>query len=180
MRLVILDRDGVINFESDAYIKSPAEWQPIPGSLEAIAALTNAGYTVVVATNQAGVGRDLFSLETLGAIHTKMQRAVTAAGGKLDGIFFCPHHPDDNCDCRKPKPGLFNQIAKRYQLDLKGVPSVGDTLRDIEAARAVGARAMLVRTGRGPETLRKLPEPPGVEVYADLSAAAAQLVREIA
>jgi D-glycero-D-manno-heptose 1,7-bisphosphate phosphatase len=179
MRLVIVDRDGVINFESDAYIKSPAEWRPIPGSLEAIAALTQAGFTVVVATNQAGVGRGLFTLETLGAIHQKMREAVSAAGGKLDGIYFCPHHPDDNCDCRKPKPGLFHQIAEHYRLDLRDVPAVGDTLRDIQAARAVGARAILVRTGRGMQALEQLPDPPDVEVYADLAAAAAQLIGEL-
>lgn len=180
MRLVILDRDGVINIESDDYIKSPQEWIPIPGSLDAIAKLHKSGYTVVVATNQAGVGRGLFSLETLQAIHRKMQDAVAAAGGKLDGIFYCPHHPDDHCDCRKPKPGLFHQIAEHYGVSVAGVPAIGDTLRDLQAAEAVGARPILVRTGRGLPTLKQLPTPPGIEVYANLAEAAAQLLRETA
>ena len=176
MRLVILDRDGVINQESDAYIKSPEEWFPIPGSLEAIARLHKNGYTVVVATNQAGVGRGLFSLDTLAAIHGSMRRAVEAAGGKLDGIFFCPHHPDEGCDCRKPRTGLFKQIAERYGLSLVGVPVIGDTERDLTAARTIGARPILVETGRGHETLHMHPE---VEHYPDLAAAAAQLIGEI-
>jgi D-glycero-D-manno-heptose 1,7-bisphosphate phosphatase len=177
VRLVVLDRDGVINFESDAYIKSPAEWRPLPGSLDAIAALTKAGYTVVVASNQSGVGRGLFTLETLGAINEKMRDAVAAAGGKLDGIFYCPHGPDEGCDCRKPKPGLFHQIAKHYKVDVKGVPAIGDSQRDIEAARAAGARPILVLTGRGAEALKKLPD---IEAYADLKTAAAHLIGEIA
>src|SRR5579859_2223636 len=120
MRLAILDRDGVINKESDAYIKSPEEWIPIPGSLDAIARLTKAGYTVVVASNQSGVGRGLFDLKTLDAIHARMQAEIAKAGGRLDGIFYCPHKPEDGCDCRKPKTGLFKQITERYHADLKG------------------------------------------------------------
>jgi 1-acyl-sn-glycerol-3-phosphate acyltransferase len=176
VRLVILDRDGVINRESDAFIKSPAEWIPLPGSLEAIARLTRAGYTVVVASNQSGVGRGLFSLDMLGKINAHMNTAVEKAGGKIDAVFVCPHKPEDGCDCRKPKPGLFSQIAARYGLSLKDVPAIGDAARDIDAARAVGARPILVKTGRG-ATQPKLPRG-DVETYADLAAAAEQLVRE--
>ena len=176
MRLVILDRDGVINEESDAYIKSPQEWIPLPGSPAAIARLTQAGFTVAVATNQSGVGRGLFDLKTLEAIHARMHAEVAKAGGKIDRIFYCPHKPEDNCDCRKPKTGLFTQISEYYKADLKGVPMIGDTGRDVAAAQAVGARAILVLTGRGREALLALPH---VEHYPDLAAAADQLIKEI-
>lgn len=179
MRLVILDRDGVINHESEAYIKSPDEWIPIPGSLEAIARLNQGGFSVVVATNQAGIGRGLFDLEALEAIHRKMLTAVEATGGRLAGIFYCPHGPGDDCDCRKPKPGLLRQIEKRFNLSLKGIPTIGDSLRDIEAAEAVEARPILVRTGYGEETLRQLSAPRCAEVFADLAAAAEHLLREV-
>lgn len=175
MRLVILDRDGVINQESDAFIKSPEEWFPIPGSVEAIARLYRNGYTVVVASNQSGVARNLFSLDTLAAIHGRMRREVEAAGGKIDGVFFCPHGPGDGCDCRKPKPGLFKQIAERYKVDLRGIPMIGDSERDMQAARAVGGRPILVLTGNGLKTQEEDHE---VEVYADLAAVAAQLMKE--
>jgi D-glycero-D-manno-heptose 1,7-bisphosphate phosphatase len=176
MRLVILDRDGVINQESDAFIKTPEEWIPIPGSLDAIARLYKAGYTVVVASNQSGIARHLLSLDTLAAIHGRMKREVEAAGGKIDSIFFCPHGPGDLCDCRKPKPGLFKQIAKRYKVRLKDLPMIGDSERDLQAARAVGGRPILVRTGNG---LKTLDEDHNVEeVYDDLAAAAAQLMKE--
>ena len=177
MRLVILDRDGVINKESDAYIKTPEEWIPLPGSLDAIARLHKNGYKVVVASNQSGVARHLFSLDTLAAIHGRMKREVEAAGGKIDAIFFCPHGPKEGCDCRKPKPGLLKQIAARYGVDLEGIPMIGDSERDLQAARAVGGRPILVKTGNG---LKTLDEDHDVEeVYDDLSAAAAQLVEEI-
>jgi len=179
VRLVIMDRDGVINQESAAYIKSPEEWIPIPGSLEAIARLNKAGFVVVVASNQSGVGRGLFSLKTLEAINARMESALNAVGGHLDGIFFCPHRPEDDCDCRKPKPGLLKQIAERFHIDLAGVPFIGDSPRDIAVARAVAARPMLVRTGDGERTLRQMPETVGVEVYADLAEAAAKLINEI-
>ncbi len=171
MKLIILDRDGVINHDSDEYIKSPAEWAPIPGSLEAVARLKRAGYTVVVASNQSGVGRGLFDLNTLHQIHDKMQREVARAGGKIDAIFFCPHKPEDHCACRKPKPGLLLEIANQFDCDLKNVPAVGDSLRDIDAAQAVGAKPVLVRTGKGEEVAKsgKLPAA-GVEVHADLAA----------
>jgi len=177
MRLVILDRDGVINQESEAFIKTPEEWVPLPGSLAAIARLYKNGYTVVVASNQSGIARHLLSLDTLAAIHGRMKREVEAAGGKVDSIFFCPHGPGDACDCRKPKPGLFKQIAKRYGVKLEGIPMIGDSERDLQAARAVGGRPMLVKTGNG---LKTLDEDHDVEEsYDDLAAAAAQLVREI-
>lgn len=179
MQWVVLDRDGVINYESDAYIKCPAEWIPIPGSLDAIARLNRAGFTIVVATNQAGVGRGLFDLATLEAIHRKMLAAIEAAGGKLAGIFYCPHRPGDDCDCRKPKPGLLRQIEKRFNLSLKGIPTIGDSLRDIEAAEAVDARPILVLTGYGEETLRQLSAPRRVEVFADLATAVEHLLHEV-
>ncbi|MFU8797879.1 MAG: D-glycero-beta-D-manno-heptose 1,7-bisphosphate 7-phosphatase [Gammaproteobacteria bacterium] len=144
MKLIILDRDGVINVDSPDYIKSPDEWLPLPRSLTAIARLYQAGYTLAVATNQSGVGRGYYSLATLAKMHEKMQQAVIAAGGFIDAIFFCPHTPEEGCDCRKPKPGLFHQIAAYYQLDLQGVIAIGDSPRDIEAAEQVGCRAIRV------------------------------------
>jgi len=179
MRLVILDRDGVINYESDDYIKSPDEWIPIPGSLEAVARLNQGGFSVVVATNQAGVGRGLFNLAALAKIHAKMTASLAKVGGHLDGIFFCPHRPEENCRCRKPGPGLFQQIAERFHVSLSGVPVIGDSLRDIETAETVGARPILVRTGYGEETLRQLSAPRCAEVFADLAAAAEHLLREV-
>lgn len=149
MKLVILDRDGVINQDSDQFIKSPDEWKPIAGSLEAIARLNQWGYRVLVATNQSGVSRGLFDMDTLNAIHEKMHKAVMQAGGRIDAVFFCPHSAEEKCDCRKPGPGLMRQIAERYNTDLTGVPTVGDSLRDLQAAVAVGAQPYLVLTGKG-------------------------------
>lgn len=179
MPLVILDRDGVINYDSDAYIKSPEEWVPIPGSLAAIAKLHRAGFTVTVATNQAGIARGLLNAATLDAIHHKMQAAIEQSGGKIDGIFTCPHAPWESCDCRKPKPGLFRQIAESFHVDLRDVPVIGDSLRDIEAAESVGARAMLVCSGNGEITLKNLADPHSVEVFTNLADAADQLIREL-
>ncbi len=153
MSLIVLDRDGVINHDSDAYIKSPDEWIPIDGSLEAIAQLNRHGYRVAVATNQSGIDRGLFSLDTLFEIHKKMYRLLAEVGGTLEGVFFCPHLPDKGCDCRKPKPGLLRQIERRLGVSLRDVPVVGDSLRDLESARAVGAQPILVRTGKGERTL---------------------------
>jgi D-glycero-D-manno-heptose 1,7-bisphosphate phosphatase len=170
MKLVILDRDGVINHDSDAYIKSPEEWRPIPGSLEAIARLTREGYRVVVATNQSGVARGLFDMDTLGKIHAKMIEAVRAKGGEIDGIFFCPHGPDDGCRCRKPEPGLYEEIADRLKISLDGVYAVGDSERDVISARAVAARPVLVRTGKGERTLRQGKNLGEAPVYPDLAA----------
>lgn len=175
MKLVILDRDGVINQDSDQYIKSPEEWKPIPGSLEAIARLNQWGYRVVVATNQSGVGRGLFEMDTLNAIHDKMMKAVAQVGGRIDAIFFCPHTDADNCDCRKPKAGLFREIAARYSVDLTGVPAIGDSLRDLTAAQAVGAQPILVLTGKGAKTQNDPKLPAGISVYPDLAAAVAKL-----
>jgi D-glycero-D-manno-heptose 1,7-bisphosphate phosphatase len=152
--LIILDRDGVINFDSDHYIKSPDEWQPIPGSLEAIARLTHAGWHVAVATNQSGVARGLFDINVLHAIHAKMVHALTEKGGKIDAIFFCPHAPDTGCQCRKPAPGLLHDIAARYGRSLNGVPAVGDSLRDLQAAAALACAPWLVLTGKGAGTLK--------------------------
>jgi D-glycero-D-manno-heptose 1,7-bisphosphate phosphatase len=170
MKLVILDRDGVINHDSDAYIKSPEEWRPIAGSLEAIARLHREGYRVIVATNQSGVARGLFDMDMLAKIHAKMVEAVRAKGGEIDSIFFCPHGPDDGCRCRKPAPGLYEEIADRLKVGLDGVYAVGDSERDIEAGRAVAARPVLVRTGKGERTLRTSRNLGEVPVFTDLAA----------
>ena len=177
MKLVILDRDGVINEDSDSFIKSPAEWRPIPGSLEAIAKLHQSGYQVVLATNQSGVGRGLFEVATLNAIHDRMHRALAQIGGRIDAIFFCPHAQEANCDCRKPKAGLLEEIARRFNVDLKGTPAVGDALRDLQAAAAVGAAPILVLTGKGRKTLEEGGLPAGTQVYDDLAAAVQAIVR---
>jgi D-glycero-D-manno-heptose 1,7-bisphosphate phosphatase len=175
VKLIILDRDGVINHDSDAFIKSPDEWRPIAGSLEAIARLGKAGYRVVVATNQSGVGRGLFDLATLAAIHTKMHRAVTAAGGHLDAIFFCPHAADAHCHCRKPEPGMLEEILRRFQVEPQSVTAVGDSLRDLQAAAAVGTKPVLVLTGKGQKTMQAGGLPPQTLVRVDLAAVAAEL-----
>ena len=169
MKLIILDRDGVINHDSDQFIKSPDEWKPLPGSLEAIARLNQAGYRVVVATNQSGVGRGLFDMPTLNAIHEKMHKACAQAGGRIDAVFFCPHAADAGCECRKPKSGMIAEIAERYSVDLSGVPSVGDSLRDLEASSRLGAQPILVLTGKGKKTQAKGGLPEGTLVYADLA-----------
>ena len=175
MKLVILDRDGTINHDSDHFIKSPAEWRPIEGSLEAIARLTQAGYRVVVATNQSGIARGLFDTATLIAIHDTMQRAAGLAGGRIDAFFFCPHAADAGCACRKPKPGMLLEIARRFNVSLSDVYMVGDAPRDVEAAAAAGARPVLVLTGKGQETFDQRKLPPGTEVFPDLAAFARKL-----
>jgi D-glycero-D-manno-heptose 1,7-bisphosphate phosphatase len=176
MKLIVLDRDGVINYDSDQFIKNPEEWKPIPGSLEAIARLCQADYRVVVATNQSGVGRGLFDMHTLNAIHDKMHKAVALAGGRIDAIFFCPHAADSDCRCRKPKPGMLDDIATRYNTDLHGVPAVGDSLRDLTAAAERGAQPMLVLTGKGSKTQAAGGLPEGTLIYPDLAAVVATLV----
>jgi D-glycero-D-manno-heptose 1,7-bisphosphate phosphatase len=176
-RLVVLDRDGVINEDSGEFIKSVAEWRPIPGSLEGIAALSRSGFRIAVVTNQSGVGRSLFSEETLGAIHARMIAAVRDAGGELAGVYYCPHHPDAGCDCRKPKTGLLRRLERDLGVSLEGVPFVGDRLSDVGAADAVGARAILVRTGTGAATVRALGAR-HIEVFDDLAAAARALIAE--
>ena len=157
-RYLILDRDGVINRDSEHYIKCPEEWEPIPGSLEAIARLRRRGFRIVVITNQSGLARGLFDRKTLDRIHARMHRMVEAQGGKIDAVFFCPHSPDDGCGCRKPRPGMFQAFARESQVPLKDLPVVGDALSDIEAALAVGARPLLVRTGKGTQTLQRNPQ----------------------
>lgn len=178
-KLVILDRDGVINHDSDFFVKSPGEWQPIDGSVDAIRRLTAAGFTVTVATNQSGIGRGLMSEDDLAAIHSKMRQIISDAGGEIGHIAHCPHHPDDGCDCRKPLPGLLTQIAAHYGVPLAGVPVIGDSLRDLEAAAAVSARPLLVLTGNGEKTLAELGGS-GIDAqsFIDLAAAADVLVAE--
>ena len=176
MKLIILDRDGVINYDSDQFIKSPNEWKPLPGSLEAIARLVQADYRVVVATNQSGVGRGLFDMTTLNAIHDKMHKAAAQAGGRIDAVFFCPHAAQADCACRKPKSGMLEEIAARYNADMKGVPAVGDALRDLNCAAKVGAQPILVLTGKGSKTQAAGQLPQGTLIYSDLAAAVAALV----
>lgn len=175
MKLVILDRDGVINEDSDDYIKSVAEWQPIPGSLEAMARLSQAGWRVFVASNQSGIGRGLFDYDALFAIHARLQAAVVALGGHVEGIAFAPEHPDQASELRKPAPGMLRDIARRTQLDLSGVAFVGDSASDLAAAKAAGARPVLVRTGKGRAT-EATADLAGVAVFDDMAAFATDLL----
>jgi len=177
MKLVILDRDGVINYDSAEFIKSPDEWQPIPGSLEAIARLTQAGHHVVVATNQSGVGRGLLDMATLSAIHDKMHKALAHAGGRIDAVFYCPHAQEDGCSCRKPKPGMLEDIARRFNVDLADMPCIGDSQRDLEAAVQVQAQPILVLTGKGKKTHAAGGLPAGTQTYADLDEAVKSIVQ---
>lgn len=177
MKLIILDRDGVINHDSDHFIKSPDEWMPIPGSLQAIARLKQAGYRVVVSTNQSGVARGLFDMAALNAIHQKMHAAARQAGAEIDAVFFCPHAADDRCDCRKPKAGMLLEIARRFDISLKGMPAVGDSLRDLQPAFLVGCTPHLVLTGKGEKTRTAGGLPPGTVVHADLAAVVAHLLK---
>lgn len=177
MKLVILDRDGVINYDSPSYIKSPEEWKPIPGSLEAIAQLNQGGYHVVVASNQSGIGRGLFDMATLNAIHDKMHRALGQLGGRIDAIFYCPHANEALCECRKPRAGLLEEIAHRFNMSLRGVPSIGDAQRDLEAAATVSAQPILVLTGKGEKTREAGGLPAGTLVFADLSKVAQSLLQ---
>ena len=176
MKLIILDRDGVINHDSDQYIKSPAEWKPIPGSIEAIARLNQSGYRVVVATNQSGIGRGLFDMGVLNAINDKMMALVFLHGGRIEALFFCPHTAAENCDCRKPKTGMFEEIARRFEIDLTGVPCVGDSLRDLEAAAKMGCQPILVLTGKGKRTQQVGNLPRKTLVFADLAEACKHLI----
>ena len=173
MKLVILDRDGTINVDSDEFIKSPDEWQPLPGALEAIARMNHAGWHVAVASNQSGLGRGLFDVASLNAMHAKMHKMLAAVGGRVDAVFYCPHSPDENCECRKPKPGLFLQIAERYGVDLANVPTAGDSLRDMLAGAAAGCEPHLLLTGMG-AACRGVPlppeYPPKTRVHEDLAA----------
>ena len=173
MKLVILDRDGTINYTSDEYIKSPEEWRALPGALEAISRLNHAGYHVVIATNQSGLGRGLMDVAAMNAIHKRMLKQLAAVGGRVDAIFYCPHAPTDGCNCRKPMPGLIEQIAERFGLEMQGVSFVGDTLNDMKAAEAAGCVPHLVLTGKS-ESLRGKPLPPmfpvGTLMHTDLNA----------
>ncbi len=178
MKLIILDRDGVINRDSDDFIKSPDEWIPLPGSLEAIARLNQAGYKVAVATNQSGIARGLFTVLTLNAIHQKLHTSAQQIGAHVDAIFFCPHAAVDNCDCRKPKPGMVRAIGKRFETPLKGVPVVGDSLRDLQAGYVLGCAPYLVLTGKGQKTREKGGLPPGTQVFPDLAAVTDSLLRQ--
>jgi D-glycero-D-manno-heptose 1,7-bisphosphate phosphatase len=182
MKLVILDRDGTINEDRDDFVKSPDEWVPIPGALEAIARLNHAGWHTVVATNQSGLGRGTFDMSTLNAMHTKMNQMLAKQGGRIDAVFFCPHAPEDNCSCRKPLPGLFEQIGERFGVDLADVPVVGDSLRDLQAGAAVGCRPHLVRTGKAAQLddaqiAQLCGQVAGTQVHADLKAFAEFLIQ---
>jgi D-glycero-D-manno-heptose 1,7-bisphosphate phosphatase len=179
MKLVILDRDGVINHDSDQYIKSPSEWIPIEGSLNAIARLSHAGYRVFIATNQSGLARGLFDIETLHEIHQKMLSEVQRRGGTIDAILFCPHGPEEQCGCRKPQPGLYLEVARRAGHSIKGIPVIGDSLRDLQAAEAVGARPILVRTGKGERTIAQHADHlADIPIFDDLASAVESLLIE--
>ena len=175
MKLVILDRDGTINHDSEQFIKSPNEWRPLEGSLEGIARLAQANYRIVVATNQSGIARGLFDTATLVAIHDTLQRAVMQAGGRIDAFFFCPHSADSACACRKPQPGMLLEVARRFNISLKDTYMVGDALRDVEAAAAAGAKPVLVLTGRGRRTQEEGRLPTGTAVFDNLAAFAEHL-----
>ncbi len=176
VKLIVLDRDGVINHDSAQFIKSPDEWRPIPGSLEAIARLNHAGYRVVIATNQSGIGRGLFDMATLNAIHEKMHKALASVGGRIDALFYCPHTADSKCDCRKPNTAMLKEIGLRFGVDLGNVPCIGDSLRDLQAADAVGALPMLVLTGKGEKTLREGGFPKNTVIFPDLAFAVSALL----
>ena len=176
MKLVILDRDGVINHDSDQYIKSPSEWRPIAGSIEAIARLHQGGWRIAVATNQSGIGRGLFDMATLNAINDKMMEMVFRQGGRIDALFFCPHTAIEGCGCRKPRTGMLEEIASRFHVELKGVPFVGDSLKDLQAAEAVAAQPILVLTGKGPRTREAGNMPRKTLVFDNLAEAARHLV----
>lgn len=178
MKLVILDRDGVINEDSANFIKSPSEWIPIAGSLEAIALLNQSGFRVAVATNQSGVSRGLFDMATLNSIHDKMHRELAAVGGRIDAVFYCPHAADDHCDCRKPKSGMIKEIGKRFSVELSQVFAIGDALRDLQAFAEAGCQPILVRTGKGEATLAAGGLPEDTQVFADLSEAVQHITAE--
>lgn len=179
MKLVILDRDGTINEVNAAFVDSPDAWRPLPGALDAIARLNHAGWHVVVASNQSGLGRGLYEVAMLNAIQARMLKSLAAVGGRLDAIFYCPHSPDEACHCRKPEPGLFEQIGERFAVELQGAPNVGDSVEDLVAGAAVGCEPHLVLTGQGAayrgHTLGS-EFPPGTHVHEDLAAFAAFLI----
>ncbi|MBY4594474.1 D-glycero-beta-D-manno-heptose 1,7-bisphosphate 7-phosphatase [Ottowia caeni] len=181
MKIVIVDRDGTINVEREGYIQTPEEWEPLPGSLDAIARLNHAGFHVVIAANMPGLGRGLFDVSALNAIHARMNKQLSAVGGRVEAVFFCPHAPDEGCNCRKPLPGLFLQIGERYKVDLKNVHAVGDSIRDVQAAAAAGCVPHLVLTGMGaPASTNPLPPefPRGTRVHTDLAEFATTFIAE--
>ena len=178
VKLIVLDRDGVINYDSEQFIKSPDEWRPIPGSLEAISRLNHAGFRVVIATNQSGLGRGLFDMATLIAINDKMHKALAQIGGRIDALFYCPHTADSACECRKPKPGMLIEIGNRFGVDLTGIPCVGDSVRDLQAAAAVEAQPILVLTGKGEKTLRDGVFPTNTVIFPDLAFVATALLAD--
>jgi D-glycero-D-manno-heptose 1,7-bisphosphate phosphatase len=182
-KLVIVGRDGILNRFREDHVKEPAEWEPLPGALEAVARLNHAGWHVVVATNQAGIGRGMIDMQAVNAVHLHMMKMLASKGGRLDAVFFCPHARDDHCDCRKPLPGMMHDIAQRYGADLKNVPMVADTLRDLEAARAAGCPPHLVKTGRASlvsesELAQWVAAVPGTVVHDDLAAFASHLLQQ--
>ena len=180
MKLVILDRDGVINEDSVNFIKTPNEWIPIEDSLESIALLNQSGFKVVIATNQSGISRGLFDVSILNLIHEKMFKLLSQQGGHIDAIFFCPHRAEENCECRKPKPGMLKEIAHRFAIDLKKVPAIGDSLRDLQAFDAVGAQPILVKTGKGEETFDKGGLPKNTWICENLAEATQRIIAEYA
>ena len=175
MKLLILDRDGGINYDSDAYIKSVEEWIPLPGAIEAIAQLSKAGWTVAIATNQSGIARGYYDIATLDAMHARLRTLVAEQGGEVGLVVYCPHGPDEGCDCRKPKPGMLKIIAEHYKVPLAGIWFVGDSLGDLEAAKAVDSQPVLVKTGKGEKTQAKN-LPVGTLIFDDLAAVAAELI----
>nr|WP_233097204.1 D-glycero-beta-D-manno-heptose 1,7-bisphosphate 7-phosphatase [Pseudomonas sp. MF6755] len=175
LKLLILDRDGVINYDSDAYIKSVDEWIPLPGSIEAIAQLSKAGWTVAIATNQSGIARGYYDIATLDAMHARLRTLVAEQGGEVGLVVYCPHGPDEGCDCRKPKPGMLKIIAEHYKVPLAGIWFVGDSLGDLEAAKAVDSQPVLVKSGKGEKTQAKN-LPVGTLIFDDLAAVAAELI----
>ncbi|MBI5269715.1 MAG: D-glycero-beta-D-manno-heptose 1,7-bisphosphate 7-phosphatase [Burkholderiales bacterium] len=182
-KLVIIGRDGILNRFREDHVKEPSEWEPLPGALEAVARLNHAGWHVVLATNQSGIGRGMIDMASVNAIHLHMMKMLAAKGGRLDAVFFCPHTPEDRCECRKPLPGMMRDVARRYGLDLPDVPMVADTLRDLQAAHAAGCPPHLVRTGRAAlasdaELAQWVDEVPGMRVHDDLAAFAAHLLQQ--
>ena len=178
MKLVILDRDGVINRDSVNFIKNPNEWIALPGSLEAIALLNQSGFRVAIATNQSGIARGLFDMATLNAINDKMHRALAQMGGRIDAMFYCPHSAEDNCSCRKPKTGMIEDIGRRFSVELSEVYGVGDSLRDLQAFANAGCKPILVRSGKGEETLTGGNLPKNTLIFADLNEAAQHIIAE--
>jgi D-glycero-D-manno-heptose 1,7-bisphosphate phosphatase len=182
-KLIIIGRDGILNRFRDDHVKEPSEWEPLPGALEAVAKLNHAGWHVVVATNQSGIGRGMIDMSAVNAVHLHMMKMLAAKGGRLDAVFFCPHAPDDGCDCRKPLPGMMHDVAQRYGADLSQVPMVADTLRDLEAAQAAGCPPHLVKTGRASlvteaEVAQWAAAVPGTVVHEDLASFAVYLLQQ--